>query len=619
MPVPSRRSHYSSTPLEPAEGTSAIRVQPESLWRAARIFRYLLPYRFRFSSSLVALLASSSLGLAFPYLTGMLLDGALQRPGLTGPGTINHVALLLLGCLGLQAFFSFFASSGFNQCGERALVDLRREAFGRLIGLPMAFFSRRRVGELASRLSADLAVIQETFTGTIPQFLRQTTLLTGGIILIILTSWRLGLVMISTFPVLLFAAVLMGRRIRGFSREAQDRLADGGTVVEEALHGITQVKAFGNEAFELGRYTTHLEGFLQVILKTARLRASLVSFIIFGVFGSVVLVFWYGARLMQTGELTYGELTRFILYTTFVGGSVASFADVYSQVQRTLGATERVRELLDETPEIHADRPSLLTSTRLRGDVRLDQVRFRYPSRPDVEVLRGLNLAAKAGEKIALVGPSGAGKSTVVSLLLRFYEPNAGKVLLDGRPAGDLDLPELRSQFALVPQEVLLFGGTIEENIRYGRPNATLEEVQEASRRALCDPFIQRLPQGYQTLVGDRGIQLSGGQRQRIAIARALLKNPAVLILDEATSALDSENEQWIQQALEVLLQGRTAFIIAHRLSTIRRADRIYVIEDGAVVESGTHSELIRREGGTYRRLAEIQFTANQQVDAIES
>ncbi|MBN8249008.1 MAG: ATP-binding cassette domain-containing protein, partial [Verrucomicrobia bacterium] len=333
------------------------------------------------------------------------------------------------------------------------------------------------------------------------------------------------------------------------------------------------------------------------------------SFIIFGVFGSIVLVFWYGARLMQGGAMTFGELTRFILYTTFVGGSVASFAEVFTQVQKTLGATERVRELLDEPTEIGVlESPSGPPAPRLRGEVRFEGVEFRYPSRPDVLALRGISLHAAAGEKIALVGPSGAGKSTLVSLLLRLYEPTAGRLYLDGRPAADVPLSEVRSHLAMVPQEVLLFGGSIEENIRYGRPDASPDAVRLAARRAACHEFIERFPEGYATRVGDRGVKLSGGQRQRIAIARALLKDPAILILDEATSSLDSDSERLVQQALSELLAHRTAFVIAHRLSTIRQVDRIYVLEDGAITESGSHDALMARPDGTYRRLAELQF-----------
>jgi ATP-binding cassette subfamily B protein len=601
--------------VESPNPEAKVRIKPESLRRAARIFRYLGPYRVRFIGAIVTLILSTSLGLSFPYLTGLLLDGSLAHHAANTPPTwttnINLVALILLGTLGLQAFFSYFSTSWFYCCGESALVDLRRETFARLIGQPMTFFAQRRVGELNSRLTSDMTLIQDTLTVTTQQFLRQTLLMTGGIAMVAFTSIRLTGLMISTFPVLILIAILFGKRIRRHARDAQDRMAEAGTVLEESLQGIANVKAFGNEQFELGRYGHSLSQFLTVILKTARLRASMVSFIIFGIFGSIVLVFWYGAHLMQAGQLTFGELTRFILYTTFVGGSVASFADVFSQVQKALGATERVRELLDETPEIDSKAaPAAREPARLRGDVRFDGVTFHYPSRRQSQVLRDLTLHANPGEKIALVGPSGAGKSTIVSLLLRFYEPESGALTIDGRPASDYTLGELRGNMAIVPQEVLLFGGSIEENIRYGRPGATREEILAASRQAACHEFIEKFPDGYATLVGDRGIKLSGGQRQRIAIARALLKNPSILILDEATSSLDSESEHLIQQALNVLLADRTAFIIAHRLSTIRKADRIYVIEEGTVLESGTHDELIARDGGTYRRLVELQFGA---------
>lgn len=591
------------------------RFTSESFRQASVLLGYLGPYRSRLALAAGCLFVSTSLGLAFPFLTGKLLDAALagKTPGASAAWTmgIDGTALILVGCLAIQAFFSFFSSMGFHQSGQRALADLRIEAFGRLIGFPMGFFSDRRVGELSSRLAADLSVIEETFTTTVPQFLRQTTLLLGGVVLIAITSWRLGGVMISTFPVLMLAAVLFGRRIRKRSRDAQDRLAAGGSVVHEALQGIATVKAFGNERLELERYSVQIRGFLDLVLKTAMYRASLVSFIIFGVFGSIVLVFWYGARLMESGAITYGDLTRFILYTTFVGGSVASFTEVYSQVQKTLGATERVREILSTPSEVEATQSrGSAPRERLSGAVEFQDVGFHYPSRPEVEVLKGLHLKVAPGEKIALVGPSGSGKSTIVSLLLRFYEPQTGRVLLDGQPARDLNLETLRDQFALVPQEVLLFAGTIEENIRYGRPTGTTTEIREAAQRALCAGFIETLPEGYQTLVGERGIQLSGGQRQRLAIARAMLKDPSILVLDEATSALDAENEQLLQRALEELLQGRTAFIIAHRLSTIRKADRIFVVEEGRVVESGNHDELMAYPDGRYRRLAEIQFGA---------
>jgi ATP-binding cassette subfamily B protein len=420
-------------------------------------------------------------------------------------------------------------------------------------------------------------------------------------------SPRLSLVMVSTFPVLMLVAVFLGRKVRRVSREAQDRLAESATVVEETLQGIANVKAFTNENYEVQRYGAGLNAYLDATLRGVRRRAGLVAFIILGIFGSITFVMWYGATLMQAGRLSHGQLTTFTLYTLFVGGAVSSFAEVFSQLQRVLGAQERVQELLHETGEPAGDAAA---QVRFRGDVEFAGVSFTYPSRPDLPVLRDLTLAARAGEKIALVGPSGAGKSTIVSLLLRFYEPDAGRILIDGADAQTLSLSTVRGNMAIVPQEVLLFGGSIRDNIAYGRPGATEEQILQASRRAHCHEFITRFPEGYATLVGERGVKLSGGQRQRIAIARALLKDPAILILDEATSSLDSESEALIQEALAELLIGRTSFIIAHRLSTVRQCDRICVIEQGTLIESGTHAELMEHPNGIYRRLAERQFAA---------
>ena len=597
-----------------------------SLRELAGLFRYVVPWRRRFVFAMVASFLSMCCGLLFPYLVGNLLDAAI--PSIKQPQLppwmrdVNHVALFLAGSLAVQAVLSFFSSYSFSKVGESAVVALRRDLYGRLIALPMRFFGEHRVGELSSRLSNDLAQIQDTLTFTCAQAIRQTMLLFGGIALIAMTSLQLSLVMVSSFPVLMLLGVLFGRRIRKLSRTAQDRLAETATVVEETLQGIANVKAFGNEQFETRRYAAGLDSFLTVVLKSARLRAGLISFIIVGIFGSIVLVMWYGARLLQAGALTHGELTRFVLSTLFVGGSVSSFAEIFSQLQKTLGATQRVRELLEEKPETGNRKPesraeqrsepetlNLKPETVLSGAVAFDRVSFRYPSRPDLPVLRELSLEAKPGERIALIGPSGAGKSTLVSLLLRFYEPDSGRILLDGKPADSFDLDTVRGNMALVPQEVLLFGGSIRENIAYGRPGASDDEVRDAAARAHCVEFIDRFPEGFATLVGERGVKLSGGQRQRIAIARALLRDPAILILDEATSSLDSESEQLIQRALATLLENRTAFIIAHRLSTIRQCDRIYVIENGTVTESGAHDELIARSDGTYRRLSKLQFT----------
>jgi ATP-binding cassette subfamily B protein len=444
----------------------------------------------------------------------------------------------------------------------------------------------------------------------LPQFLRQTILLAGGVALIAATSLKLTGLMLASLPLLTVAAVTFGRWTRRIAREAQDRLADTATIVEETLQGILNVKAFANEGHELARYDAGLRRFLAATLRGARLRAGFIAFVVFALFGSVVLVLWSGARLLQAGEISFGDLTRFVLYTTFVAGAMGQFAELYTQLQKAVGATQRVRELLRETGEIEPASLALPAPVlpRFRGEVAFEGVRFVYPSRPDVEVLRGIDLRAAPGEKVALVGPSGAGKSTLIALLLRLYDPTSGRLVVDGRDARDYPLSGLRGQMSMVPQEVLLFGGTIAENIAYGRPGASRAEIEAAARKANAHGFIASFPEGYETPVGDRGIKLSGGQRQRVAIARAILKDPAILILDEATSALDSESEGLIQEALETLMRGRTTFIIAHRLATVRHADRIVVVSEGRVVESGTHDELDALEGGVYRRLAALQF-----------
>jgi ABC-type multidrug transport system fused ATPase/permease subunit len=587
------------------------KLDRESLKQALDLFRYLRPYRGRFSAALASLFVSSLLSLSFPYLAGSIIDAAMHHPkGGDSMAGADRTALLLMGILALQASLSFFQALSFATAGQRSLVDLRRDTYARLISLPMTFFAQRRVGELASRLSSDLIQIEDTLITILPQFLRQTTILIGGIALIAVTSLQLTGIMLASLPFIIVAAVVFGRKTRKISREAQDRLADTATIVEETLQGILNVKAFSNEGYELNRYHQGLRLFLTTTLRGARLRAAFIAFIVFALFGFIVLVLWSGARLLQQGEISFGELTRFALYTTFVAGAMGQFAELYSQLQKAIGATQRVRELLRETGEVEVNLGPTPTSIlpRLRGDIVFENVHFSYPSREGVEVLHAINLAATSGQRIALVGPSGAGKSTLISLLLRLYEPSSGRLLIDGRDARDYRLAELRGQMSMVPQEVLLFGGSIAENIAYGKPGASAHEIEQAARQANAHEFIQGFPERYATLVGERGIKLSGGQRQRVAIARAILKNPAILILDEATSSLDSESERLIQEALETLMQGRTSFIIAHRLATVRHVDRIIVIAGGRVVESGTHEELQAVADGTYRRLAALQF-----------
>ena len=547
--------------------------------------------------------------MAFPYLLKKLIDSAQEV--ITGNAVSSNtpVVLMLLGILFLQMIFSFMRIYLFSQVGERALADMRKDIFQRMIMMPMDFFARRRVGELSSRLSADLSQIQDAVTVLLAEVLRGILTLIIGLGLIFYISHRLTFLMLSVVPVIVIIGVLFGRRIRKLSKTTQDQLADSNTIVQESLQGISNVKAFSNEWFEIARYKKSLDQVVRLSIKNGRFRGLFVSFLLFSVFGAIVLVVWYGTGLMREGVLSFGDLTAFVVYTAFVGGSMAGFADMYSSLQKTLGSTQRVREILRTSPEeVKPYQEPLNEKYRLQGSVTMDHVGFAYPSRPEVQVLKNINLEIQPGQLVALVGPSGAGKSTIASLLLRFYDPSQGVIRFDEMEISRIPLTQLRQQMAVVPQDVLLFGGSILENIEYGRPGASLEEIIEAARKANAHDFISEFPEGYQTMVGERGVKLSGGQRQRIAIARAILKDPAILILDEATSSLDSASEALVQDALENLMQGRTSFVIAHRLSTIRNADQILVLDKGYIKENGTHNELMNLDDGLYKSLNKMQF-----------
>lgn len=587
----------------PEEELPKAKINKESLKNVKVLVKYLQPHRRKFFVGILFLIFSSVASLAFPKAMGMLIDAATK-----GFGNINQIAMLLMSVLLLQATFSFFRVIWFVEVSERSLAGLRKDTYFKLITLPMTFFSQRRVGELNSRISADLAQIQDSITGTIAELLRQIIVFIGGVIALSLVSGKLTLMMLSIFPVLVIVAVVFGKFIRTLSKKAQDKLAESNVVVEETLQGIANVKAFVNESYETNRYANSVDQVVLLALKGAKYRGAFASFIIFCLFGSIVAVVWYGASLVQIGEITVGQLTSFILYSTFVGAAMGSFAELYAQLQKIVGASERVVELLNESNE---DLPLLKDAhqvdKKIVGAVRFEKLSFNYPSRKEIKVLNEISFEAKVGERVAIVGPSGAGKSTLAAMILRFYEPDSGVILFDNQPSTSYSLTDIRNQVAIVPQDVLLFGGSIEENIAYGKINATKEEIKLAAQRANADSFIQGFPEGYQTIVGERGVKLSGGQRQRIAIARALLKNPAILILDEATSSLDSESERLVQEALEELMKGRTSIIIAHRLSTIRAADRIVVIENGEVIENGSHEELIQTEGGLYKYLSQLQ------------
>jgi ABC-type multidrug transport system fused ATPase/permease subunit len=433
------------------------------------------------------------------------------------------------------------------------------------------------------------------------------------VVIILVSSVKLSLFMLGTFPLLVLLALLFGRKIKKLSRETQDQLAATNVIVEETMQGIQVVKAFTNEGYEINRYKTSLSKVVRLALHAAYYRGAFVSFVIVGLFGGVTLVIWYGASLVQAGELTIGELFSFILYTVFIGASVGGLGDLYGKIQASLGATDRILEILDEAEEPSAREAALPAAAqpRLIGDIAYENVVFTYPTRPDITVLKGVSFRIRSGEKIALVGPSGAGKSTIAQLLMKFYEVSGGRITVDDTDIREYNLASLRQNIGIVPQEVLLFGGTIRENIAYGRPGAADPEIVEAAVKANAFSFISSFPEGLDTVVGERGVKLSGGQRQRIAIARAILKDPSILILDEATSSLDSESEKLVQEAMDELMKGRTTIIIAHRLATIRKADKILVIDNGRIAEQGSHDDLSLQDQGLYAHLLKLQFELN--------
>ncbi len=579
-------------------------INKKSLKHLLGVFRFVLPYKTWFIVGLASLGLSSVTLLAFPYFAGKLLDvaGGKAVPYFT---TINQIALALLGILFIQGVFSFTRVYTFSVVSERSLADLRKSVYEKIIWLPLSFFDNRRVGELMSRITSDVGTLSDMFSFTLAELLRQFLTLIFGTALIFYLAPKLTGFMLLTFPLLVVLALIFGKYIRTLSKKTQDKLADANVVVEESLQSISVVKAFTNELFEVARYTNSLTEVVQVAIRTARFRGLFISFIIFALFGGIVAVGWYGASLVQTNEITVGELFSFVIYTSFIGGSIAGLGDIYTQLQRSIGASERLLEILQE-PDEHDQREK--SPLKLLGQIRFENVSFSYPTRKDYPVLKELDFTIQAGEKIALVGPSGSGKSTIINLLMRFYDVHQGSIRVDGGLIGNYNLSAYRENIGIVPQEVILFGGTIRENIGYGKSGASFEEIREAARKGNALEFIESFPDKFDTVVGERGVKLSGGQRQRVAISRAILKDPAILILDEATSSLDAHSEVLVQDALEKLMEGRTTVIIAHRLSTIKKVDRIFVIKDGKLAEVGSHGELTRVNNGIYSNLLKLQL-----------
>ncbi len=593
------------------DGAKPAKLSKAALRKFFRVFRYMRQQRGLFALGMGCLLMTSLLSAAFPWLIGKLIDAKAATTFWQAPlydmGNVHSILKMLLVVFAAQAFFGFWRIWSFGSVTENALTHLRRDTYAHVLRLPMSFFAQRRVGELNSRISADVALLQDTFTTVLAEFLRQFVVITVCIAALAYLSPQLMLTMLATLPVVMLVAVFFGRFIRRLSKQVQDRIAESNVIVDETLQGIQSVKAFSNEGYETHRYGTAVLAARKLALTALRWRGGFVSFIIFGMFSVIVFVVYRAALLKDAGLMTMGGITSFVAFSIMIGASIAGIPEQVTSLLKAVGATERLMDLHDEAVEpIHLG--PKLEPLDLRGRIEFRDVEFHYASRPDLTVLHHVAFTAEPGQRIALVGPSGAGKSTIASLVLRFYDPVGGTVLIDGKDARDYPLTALRDRMAIVPQEVLLFGGSIRENIAYGKPDATLQQIEEAARKANAHEFIARFPQGYGTVVGERGVQLSGGQRQRIAIARAVLKDPAILILDEATSALDSESERLVQEALDQLMKGRTSIVIAHRLSTIRNADRILVLDKGTVVESGTHDELIADAHGLYHSLSSLQL-----------
>lgn len=579
------------------------KLNKQNLGKLKGIFRFVWPYRTNFFWGMLFLLMSSLTLLTFPFVAGKLIDTASGKGWLLND--INSIALVLLGILLVQSVFSFFRVWLFAKVSESSMRDIRTSLYAKLVQLPMTFFDKRRTGELISRITSDVSLLQDTFSVTLAELFRQIITLLAGVGFLIVTTPKLTLFMLATFPVLIILAMVFGRFIRKLSKQTQDELAAANVIVEETLHSIMTVKSFTGEDYESNRYKRGLDRVVQIAMKAAGYRGAFISFIIFALFGGIVAVMWYGASLVASGEMSVGDLVSFVLYTTFIGGSIAGLGDIYGQIQKAIGSSERVLEILDEAPEAStAD----YQATPISGEISFQNVKFQYPTRPEVDVLKNVTFHIGAGDKVALAGHSGAGKSTIIQLLLRLYELNHGSILVDGKPLEKWNLKQLRRNIGIVPQEVLLFGGSIRENIAYAKPGASDEEIIAAAKKANAWQFISKFPEGLDTKVGERGVKLSGGQRQRVAIARAILKDPAILVLDEATSSLDAESEALVQEALDKLMKDRTTIIIAHRLATIRKVDRIYVLKEGEIVEQGSHDTLAKKSEGFYANLVRLQF-----------
>jgi ABC-type multidrug transport system fused ATPase/permease subunit len=581
------------------------RLSWKAFKKGLRMYAYLRPYRWLFALGLFFLFVSSLGNIALPRFLGILVDFGSSGKDNT---QINRVMLLLAGILVIQALTGFLRTTIFVKVTSKTMADIRQQVYAHLIKLPMTFFLKRRVGELNSRITADIGILEETLTSTIAMFLRSVIIILGALVFLLFISTKLTLFMLAVIPVIVLASIIFGRFIRRYSKRMQAEIADSNTIVEETLQGVQNVKAYANEYFEIGRYKKKTNEIAKTGIIGGIYRGAFSAFMTLGMTGALASVIWRGTLMISSREMAAGDLFSFVLYTVFIAGMISTLAEVYSQLQKAVGATENLFEILDEPIETITPQLAISTDQLFSGNIEFKNINFHYPTRSDLEVIKNLSFRVKPNQMVALVGPSGAGKSTIVNLLLRFYQSVSGEILFDQREISSIPLTQLRQQIAVVPQDVFLFGGTIRENIAYGKQGASEEEIMEAAKQANAWSFIEAIPEGLDCIVGERGIQLSGGQRQRIAIARAMLKNPRILVLDEATSSLDSESERLVQEALEKLMKDRTSIVIAHRLATIRKADQIFVIDGGQLVQQGTHNELIEEDEGLYATLSELQF-----------
>ncbi|MGA0196586.1 MAG: ABC transporter ATP-binding protein [Schleiferiaceae bacterium] len=599
----SRRREKSSNPDEKKRKM----LTAKDLGQLRKIMAYVKPHVGLWALGFFFLLITMGTSLLFPKLLGGLMSSSADN--------LRNNMLQMMGLLAVQGVAGFFRVVLFVMVTERALAAIRGDLYTHLLHLPMSFFTSKRVGELNSRVASDTAQIGETLTTTLAEFLRGLSMVIGGIAILAFTSIKLTLFIVGVIPPLIIVTFIFGRFIRKYAKKVQDEIAESNTIVEETFAGIQTVKAFANEAWERSRYRERIQKVVGLAITGGYYRGAFSSFITFGLFGAIALVIWFGAGMVHEGELAADKLNEFILYALFIGGSIGGLASVYAQLQKAVGATETIFSLMDEEPELVGGED--VTAAQVEG-ISFKEVQFSYPSRPDVPVIQGLSFDLPKGQTLALVGKSGSGKSTVASLLMRFYQSQGGQISSGAQTLESYDLQAWRKSLALVPQDVLLFGGSIRENITYGKTSATEEEIIQAAKEANAWEFIEGFPEGLDTTVGDRGVQLSGGQRQRIAIARALLKDPQLLILDEATSALDSESERLVQEALDRLMQGRTSVVIAHRLSTIRKAHQILVMEQGQGIERGTHEELMKLDGA-YAELIRLQDVLGSDTSLAEN